>query len=201
MKAKDLILYQIATDRNYKVGDVLTFDKNTPNGQYRRVFNNNFKLNGERPCDEMYQVAKGKFKKFKSKDDIFSIAHILENYDVLTKEIALEEIRKQYFPEYPSRLHCMYLSISKDISLKNIQTMSSSPEKHGKIFQAVAVKLNGEIFKAGKVYMSREAESYSYYLDKAKLYWKQSNLMDEEVKEVLFEGQAEVVEILKEIRI
>lgn len=37
MQVKDLILYQVATDRNYKVGDKYTFGEN-PNGQWQRVF-------------------------------------------------------------------------------------------------------------------------------------------------------------------
>lgn len=199
MKVKNLILYQVATDRNYKVGDVLEFNKNIPNGQFNRVFNTDFRLNGIRPSDEIYNVAKRKFKKFKSKDDIYSIAHILEYYDVAIKEIALEEVRKEKFPNLPSRLHCMYLSISKDIVLENIKSMANNREKNGKHFQAVAVKLNGTIFKAGKEYISREAKSYEYYKEKANSYWKQKGLKDEEVKEILFEGTAEIVEILKEI--
>ena len=198
MKVKDLILYQVATDRNYKVGDVLEFNKDIPNGQFNRVFNTDFRLNGIRPSDEMYNVANRKFKKFKSKDDVYKIAHILEFYDVSIKEIALEEVRKEKFPNLPSRLHCMYLSISKDIALQNVKSMANSREKNGKHFQAVAVKLNGTIFKAGKVYVSREAKSYEYYREKANDYWKQKGLKDEEVKEILFEGKAEIIEILDE---
>ena len=199
MKVQDLILYQVATDRNYKVGDKLIFNKDIPNGQFERVYNFDFRLNDIRPSDEMYEVAKRKLKKFKSKDDIYSLAHIFEYYDVAIKEIALEEVRKQDFPQLPSRLHCMYLSINKDLALKNLKVMAESKEKRGKHFQAVAVKLNGVIFKAGKVYVNREGKSYSYYKEKAKAYWSQDGLKDEEVKEVLFEGRAEIVEILDEI--
>ena len=201
MKVKDLVLYQVATDRNYKVGDVLTFNKDISNGQGNRVFNTDFRLNNGRPSDEMYAVAKRKFKKFKSKEDIYSIAHILEYYDVAIKEMAIEEVRKELFPNLPSRLHCMYLSLSKDIALANLKSVAESRDKNGKHFQAVAVKLNGVIFKAGKVYMSREGQSYNYYKQKAVSYWKQRGLKDEEVKEVLFEGTAEVIEILDEQRI
>lgn len=198
MKVKDLVLYQVATDRNYKVGDILTFNKDIPNGQYNRVYCSDYRLNEMRPSDEMYLAIKRKFKKFKSKNDIYSIAHILEYYDVTIKELALEEVRKKYFPNLPSRLHCMYLSINKDISLHNIKSMANNREKNGKFFQVVAVKLNGIIFKAGKVYVNREAKSYEYYTEKAKKYWSQKGLKDEEIKEVLFEGTAEIVEILDE---
>lgn len=200
-KVKDLILYQVATDRNYKVGDKIVFNKDTQNGQYNRVYNSSFKLGSKRLSDEMYDVAKRKIKKFKAKEDIFTIAHKLEAYDVLVKELAIEEVRQAHFKDFPSRLHCMYLSINKELALKNIHSMATSREKKGKQFQAVAVKLNGKIFKAGRTYMSREGESYNYYREKAFDYWNQQNLTDSEVKEVLFEGTAEIVEILEEIRI
>ena len=198
MKVKDMILYQVATDRNYKVGDILLFNKDVPNGQHNRVFNSDFRLNGARPSDEMYSVAKRRLKKFKSKDDIYSLAHIFESYDVAIKEIALEEVRKEKFPDLPSRLHCMYLSTSKEIALENAKSMANNREKNGRIFQVVAVKLNGAIFKAGKVYVNREGKSYAYYKEKANAYWKQKGLKDVEVKEILFEGEAEIVEIIKE---
>ena len=198
MKVKDLILYQVATDRNYKVGDKLVFDKNTPNGQFNRVFSFSFKLDAKRPSDILYDIAAHRFKKLK-KNQLYELAHILEYYDVFVKELALEEVRESKFPDLPSRLHCMYLSISKDIALKNIESMSKNKEKNGNQFQAIAVKLNGKIFKAGKFYMTRESESYEYYKEKAYGYWSQKDLKDEEVKEILFEGEAEVVEILKEL--
>ena len=191
-KVKDLILYQVATDRNYKVGDKLVFDKNIPNGQFNSVFQTSFKVDSKRPSDILYSIAGHRFKKLKT-NQLYELAHILEYYDVFVKELALE------FPDLPSRLHCMYLSISKDIALQNIESMSKNTEKNGSQFQAIAVKLNGTIFKAGKFYMTRESESYEYYKEKAYGYWSQKDLKDEEVKEILFEGEVEVVEILKEI--
>ena len=161
-QVKDLILYQVATDRNYKVGDKLVFDKSTPNGQFSRVFKTPFKLDGKRPCDILYNIAGHRFKRLK-KNQLYELAHILEYYDVFVKELALEEVRSESFADYPSRLHCMYLSISKDIALQNIEAMAKNREKKGSQFQAVAVKLNGKIFKAGKFYMSRESESYEQY--------------------------------------
>lgn len=198
-KVKDLILYQVATDRNYKVGDIIKFNKKTNNGMFERVYNTTFLLNNIRLADELYACAERKFKKFKNKEDIYQIAHKLQIYDVLVKELAIEEVRQIHCPDFPSRLHCMYLSLNKDIVLKNIVSMANNPERNGKHFQAIAVKLNGKIFKAGKVYMSREGQSYNYYKNKALKYWQQDNLDNSEVKEILFEGTAEVVEILDEI--
>lgn len=200
MKIENEIYYQVATDRDYKIGDKLIFNKDINNGQYNRVFNTDFTINNHRLSDEIYLIAKRKFFKFRKKEDIFNIAHKLEAYDVVLKELALEEVRAEHFKDLPSRFHCMYLSISKDIALKNMEIMANNREKPGKVFQTVAVKLNGEIFKAGKVYVNREGKSYAYYKRKAIDYWNQKEVKDEEVKEILFEGEGEIIDILGEIR-
>ena len=200
MKIANEVFYQVATDRNYKIGDKLIFNKDVNNGQYNRVFNTEFIINEHKLSDEMYSIAKRKFKKFSKKEDIYNIAHKLEAYDVVLKELALEEVRKEYFNDLPSRFHCMFLSVSKEIALKNMESMANNREKIGKVFQAIAVKLNGNIFKVGKVYVNREGKSFAYYKKKAFEYWSQKDLKEHEIKEILFEGECEIIDILGEIR-
>ena len=48
--------------------------------------------------------------------------------------------------------------------------------------------------------MLLEFVNINYYYEKAKEYWAQNHLEDVEVKEILFEGTAEIVEILDEIK-
>ena len=56
MKVKDLILYQIATDRHYKVGDELEFGK-IYNFQGQRVFDVNYKMpNAENEMAEIVEI-------------------------------------------------------------------------------------------------------------------------------------------------
>ena len=58
MKVKDLILYQISTDRYYKVGDKLEFGKEY-NFQGQRVLNG-AKLNKKRTYDDGYAFVDSK---------------------------------------------------------------------------------------------------------------------------------------------
>ncbi len=196
-EVKDLILYQVATDRFFKVGDKIKFDKTINNGQYQRVYNSPFQKENIRMSDFVYSHAKRKFFRLK-RDDLYDIAHCLDFYDLTIRELAMEDVRKELYPNYPSRLHCMYLSISKDVVLENMKSMINSNEKKGTFFQAIAVKLNGKIFKAGNAYMPRTGQSYNYYREKAIEYWSQSNIQDDKVKEILFEGEAEITEIFDE---
>ena len=46
MQVKDMILYQVATDRNYKVGDIIHFG-DEPNGQEFNCLNLSFNKEGQ----------------------------------------------------------------------------------------------------------------------------------------------------------
>ncbi len=196
-KVKDLILYQVATDRNYKVGDKITFDKNTKNGQYQRVMNSVAVADNKRVCDKLYKISKSHFAKLK-KDQIFEVARYLDDYDVVLRDLALENVRKEFYPDYPSRLSSMYLSETKEDAIKNLKQMVA---QKGVLYQAVAVKLNGKIHRVGADgAISRLGQSYAYYYEKAKSYWSHKCLKGQAM-EILFEGEAEIVEIIKEIKL
>lgn len=196
-KVKDLILYQVATDRNYKVGDKLVFNKNTVTGQYNKVMNLDATFDNKRICDILFKVSKSRFKRI-SKKQLNEIAYLLDSYDVALRDLAIENVRKELFPDYPSRMHSMYLSENKE---QTFEYLKEKATEKGKTYQAVAVKLNGKIFRAGvkDCLVRRSGKSYSYYTEKAKAYWSQKCPKDQAL-EILFEGEAEIVEILKEVK-
>ncbi len=194
-KAKDLILYQVATDRNYKVGDKIHFGE-TPNGQMK-IFDFSFNQNGK-PIHELgFKTAqKGIFKNKQLQMDM-SIA--LQNYDLFMREIALEEVRKEKFPQLPSRFKCMFLSECKEDVFKNIDIMAKKTSN--KTYQAVAVKLNGQIFCVRDFGIGRPGLSFNEYKELAEKFWTQDQNSKTKAKEILFVGEAEIVEILKEIKV
>ena len=190
---KDLILYQVATDRNYKVGDKIYFGEK-PNGQIK-IFDFSFNKQGK-PLHELgFKTAK---KYFKNKQLQLDMAIALQNYDLFIREIAMEEVRQEKFPELPSRFRCMYLSESKEDVFKNIDIMANKTLK--KTYQAVAVKLNGEIFCVRDFSIGRQGLSFNEYKKLAVKYWSQDQNSTTKAKEILFVGEAEIVEILKEAR-
>lgn len=89
------------------------------------------------------------------------MAIALQNYDLFMREIALEEVKQEKFPELPSRFRCMYLSESKEDVFKNIDIMANKTLK--KTYQAVAVKLNGKIFCVRDFSIGRPGLSFNEY--------------------------------------
>ena len=57
------------------------------------------------------------------------------------------------------------------------------------------------MFYARSKGLQRNGSSYGEYLRIADEYWSQDQNSTEEVKEILFEGKAEVVEIMEEYKI
>ncbi len=195
MQVKDLILYQVATDRNYKVGDQLHFG-DQPNGQMK-IFDAAFNKNGTPLHWLTLQHAK-KRGFWKNKALLFDTYDALANYDLFMREIALEEVRKEKFPFLPSRFRCMYLSDTGDIAKKNMDIMKQrAPQKQ---YQAISVKLCGEVFYVKDFGIGRSGLSFNEYKELAEKFWSQDQTSKKESKEILFVGDAEVVEILKEYK-
>lgn len=195
MIVKDLILYQVSRDRNYKVGDIIEFGIEN-NGVGNRVFNSKFNICNETYYDLGFKYADSK-NFFKKKELIVNICKSLSESDYVIRELAVEEIRKNFYPDMPSRLKCMFLSESKDLVLRNLHDFHK--ENKNKQYQAVAVKVTGNIFYAKEIGLPRKGLSYSEYMDVAHQYWCQNQDSTSEVKEILFEGNAEIVEIIEEL--
>ena len=195
MNVKDLILYQVATDRNYKVGDKLHFGEES-NGQKFNCLNLKFNKDGQ----PLHKLGFDNAKKgiFKNKSLMIDMSKALNNYDFIMREFALEEVRRQQFPNLPSRFKCMFLSEDEDTCLNNLESMQNRTK--GKQFQVIKVKVNGEAFYVKDFAMSRLGLSFNEYKQEAVKYWSQNQNSKSATKEILFVGDAEVVEILKEIK-
>lgn len=194
MQVKDLVLYQVATDRNYKVGDKIHFGEED-NYQAYRVWNTKL-------CDNQGMFSRQGFdfvdskKIFANKNLVLKLSRALEEADFIIRELAVENVRKTKYPHLPSRLKCMFLTDSKEDCLKGLKKFYQ--KGHGKFFQAVAVKLNGEVFFVRDKVMPRLGLSYLEYLKLADEYWGQDQNSKGSTKEILFVGDAEIVEIIDE---
>lgn len=126
-------------------------------------------------------------------------AETLEHHtSVALRELALEEVRQKKYPQYPSRMGCLYVSESFE-----------EAERWGKFFAEIGrptyhiVKLDiqgncfaGDATKCFKGQLSKEEN-----LRLAELYWecKVDSENPQTVRELLVNGQMTVVEIVKEI--
>lgn len=194
MQVKDLIFYQVATDRNYKVGDIIHFG-DEPNGQEHNCLNLSFNKEGQ----PLHKIGFDNAKKgiFKNKNLILDLSKALSNYDFIMREFALEEVRKQQFSHLPSRFRCMFLSEDADTCLHNLQGFINRGA--GSNLQAIKVRVNGEAHFVKDYGVSRLGLSFNEYKEEAIKYWGQDQHSPSTSKEILFTGDVEIVEILKEV--
>ena len=196
VKVKNLILYQVATDRNYKVGDKYIFGE-TDNGQAYHVYNTVYQDENHQP---LHVVGFNNLKRgiFKNKKLLIDLSQALSKYDFALRELALEEVRQEQFPQLPSRMKCMFLTDDEKECLDNLPKFANVG--YGSLFQAVAVKVCGTIFFARDFVVARKGLSINQYKEQAVKYWSQDQNSKTKAKEILFIGEAEIVEILKEIK-
>jgi len=195
-KVKDLIMYQ-ATTRDYKVGDILEFGKER-NYQAERVFKTDYKMKGaENNMAEMFVDEKLKKKKKLKPEEMKAISTILWNYGFSMRELGYEICRQLYHKEEPSRLTAMFLC-EKPEEAKCYLTTAQQKGKDTDP-KVVGVKLNGKLLKTSNSFNMRGGKSIDEFIEQAHDYWNGvgDDFEDKKSIEYLFEGTAEVVEIIR----
>lgn len=194
MKVKDLIMYQ-ATTRDYEIGDILEFGT-ARNYQAERVYKTNYRM-PDGSMAELFLEDKIKRNKKLTLNEMRAICDILWNYGFSMREIGMEICRQQYYKGQPSRLKGMFLC-EKAEEAKNYLTTAKTKGKSSNP-KVVGLKLNGKILKTSNSFNSRGGKSIDEFVEQAHNYWKgvDNNYEDKNSVEYLFEGTAEVVEIIK----
>ena len=173
--------YHVVTEWPMHVGQQILFDEEHHSGVYQRVYDKIDIVN------DIY-ANPGKYD-----------AETLEHHtSVALRELALEEVRQKEYPQYPSRMGCLYVS----------RTLEEA-EKWGKFFAEIGrptyhiVKLDikgncfvGDATKCFNGQLNREDN-----LRLAEIYWKSNADAENQqaICEILVDGQITVVEIVKEI--
>ena len=176
-----MIAYHVVTDRPMYAGQQIVFDEEHHSGVYQRVL------------DKMDIV-----------NDIYANPaaydpETLEHHTaVALRELALEEVRREKYPQYPSRMGCLYVS----------ETFEEA-EKWGIFFAEIGrptyhiVKLDiqGNCFVGNASRCFRGRTSKAENLRLAELYWQSGADGDDPkaVREMLVDGRITVMEIVKEI--
>ena len=198
-KVKDLIMYQ-ATTRDYKVGDIIEFGKER-NYQAQRVFNTNYRMDGaENGMAEMFLDEKLKKKKKTLKlkrEEAKSINNILWSYGFSMRELGYEICRQLYHKNEPSRLTSMFLCEKAEEAKCYLTTAKQKGKDTDP--KVVGVKLNGKLLKTSNIFNRRDGKSLDEFIEQAHDYWKGvgDDFADTKSVEFLFEGTAEIVEVIR----
>lgn len=169
--------YHVVTEKPMYVGQHIVFDENHHNGVWQRV---NEKI--DIVCD-IYNNP----KKYKDIE--------LEHHtSVALRELALEQVRVEKYPNYPSRMACLYVSKTLEEAEKWLDYFVSLGRP---TFQIVKLQVNGNMFygDAENCFDGKLSEKENLIL--AEKYWKNEDFNESSIIEMLVDGNIEVVEIVK----
>ena len=176
-----MIAYHAVTERPMREGQTIVFDENRRSGVYRRVKD---KL---QIVSEIYADP----EKYKGVP--------LEHHTaVALRELAMEEVRREKYPQYPSRMGCLYVS----------QTLNEAVQ-WGEFFARIGRPTYSivELDITGNVFIGEATRCFDGTSDKsenmrlAQHYWNIDQAPDSprEVREILAGGEINVLRIVKEI--
>ena len=193
---KDLIMYQ-ATTRDYKVGDVLEFGKER-NYQAKRVLESNYKYAGaENNMVELFLEDKLNKGETLTLQEMRRVLDILWKYGFSMRELGMEICRQLYHKQEPSRFTAMFLCEKAE----EAKCYLSTAQQKGKTTdpKVVGVKLNGKLLKTSNSFNMRGGKSIDEFIEQAHDYWNGvgDDFEDKKSIEYLFEGNAEIVEIIR----
>jgi len=203
-KVKNLIMYHFHDKNKYddlwQVGNVI--DNTSEN------FINDFCGSGENYCPgldgdgEDYYLVDGilyyldllengtNFSNEKAIVVLQDIRKGIINYQTTIRELALEEVRKDYYPNRISRKNCIWLCSKAQLEFWK-------EEFSKRKISLYKVEVTGEIFKTNEGLLPRTRDSYISMLNDAHKYWNPKlSEVDEENMEYLFRGKIRVLEKL-----
>lgn len=176
-----MLAYHVVTERPMYVGQRIVFDETHHSGVYQRV------LAKKDLVDAIYADPTG-----------YDAAALEHHTSVALRELALEEVRRMSYPQYPSRLACLYVSAS----LEEAEEWGRYFSDIGRpTYHIVELDVNGRCFvgDAAKCFAGRPNKEENLRL--AELYWKNDVCTTDTrvIRELLVDGQLTVVRIVKEI--
>lgn len=170
---KDLFVYHVVTEKPMHIGQHIIFDNNHHNGVWQRVNEKQDIVNDIYNNPEKY------------KDTEFE-----HHTSVALRELALEKVRADKYPEYPSRMACLYVSKTLEEAEKWFDYFVNLGRP---TFQIVKLKVNGNEFygDATKCFDGKLTEKDNPIL--AEKYWENKVSDETSILEILVDGDIEVM--------
>lgn len=174
-----MFAYHVVTERPMMLGQTIVFDEDHHSGVYQRVMEREALVRDVYAHPEKYPLP---------------LEHHL---DVAIRELAMEQVRQEKFPHYPSRMASLYVSRTLEESRRWAEffTRIGRPT-----FAIVKLKVEGRCFIGDACNCFDGTPGLADNLARAEHYWL--NLPNEDgepIHEMLVDGVITVEEIVEEI--
>ncbi|WP_144611320.1 DUF2441 domain-containing protein [Bacillus cereus] len=192
MNEQGFFVYHIVTRKKVKIGQSIQFNKNQTNTLFHFFFEReHLNSSGEDSIQILKEHYKNEELHIKNEN-----ATVVMNYMDQTiraiRETIVEMVRLQEYPDYPSRLSCLYAAKSYEDALKWKALFDSYNRE---VLQIVKLRVIGSSFEGdGNLLPTEDAIPFSQKMEQAREYWKGN--VNNELPELLINGEIEVVEII-----
>ncbi|MES5938629.1 MULTISPECIES: DUF2441 domain-containing protein [unclassified Bacillus cereus group] len=187
----EFYVYHIVTRKKMNIGQIIHFDKNQTNTLYRFFFEREqLNSSGEDGIKIINNHYKNEELHIKNENAKVVMSYIDQTIRTV-RETIVEMVRLQEFPEYPSRLSCLYAAKSYEDALKWKALFDSYNRE---VLQIVKLRVIGHCFEGdGNLLPKEDGIPFSQKIEQAREYWK--GTVNNELPELLINGKIEVVEI------
>ena len=194
MYENENIFFHVVTRNKMSVGQIIHFDQDQKNTLYRFFFEKeqlNFK--GEDFIQILYGNRTEEGLHLNKEDADVAMKYISQTIRAV-RETIVEMVRVQEFPQYPSRLSCLYAAKSYEDALKWKALFESFNRN---VLQIVKLRVEGSTFVGDANRLPKEdGIPFSQKIEQAREYWRGN--VTSELPEVLINGKIEVIEIIDE---
>lgn len=133
-----------------------------------------------------------------AKPEKYKSEELEHHTSVALRELALEEVRRESYPFYPSRMCCLYVSRTYE----EAERWADFFARIGRpTYSIVELDIKGKCFIGDATKCFDGQTDRATNLELAKIYWENPQTEDSknEVCEILVDGEITVVKIVKEI--
>ncbi|OBW60176.1 DUF2441 domain-containing protein [Solibacillus sp. FSL W7-1472] len=192
MGENHFFVYHIVTRNKMKLGQIINFEENQYNTLYGFFFENEqVNSNGE----DFIQILQSHYTNdglILDKDNADVAIKYIGQTTRAIREVIVEMVRLKEFPQFPSRLSCLYAAKTYEDALRWKQIFDSFNRK---VLQIVKLKVVGNYFEGdGDLLPKEDGKSFSIKIEQATEYWKGN--ISNQLPELLINGKIEVTEII-----
>ncbi|MCU5342366.1 DUF2441 domain-containing protein [Bacillus cereus] len=191
MNEAEFYAYHIVTRRKMNIGQIIHFNKNQHNTLYHFFFEKE-QLNAS--GEDGMKIINNHYKNEElhiNNENAQVVMNYIDQTIRAVRETIVEMVRLQEYPNYPSRLSCLYAAKSYDDALKWKALFDSYNRE---VLQIVKLRVIGNHFEGdGNLLPKEDGIPFSQKIEQAREYWKGNS--KSELPELLINGKIEVVEI------
>lgn len=194
MKGKEFIAYHLVTRKKMQLGQIINFDNNQHNNLYQFFFEKE-QINSK--GEDIIRILSSHYSEeglnLNKEDAEVAIKYVDQTIRAI-RETIVEMVRLQEFPEFPSRLSCLYAAKNYEDALK-WKILFDSYNRN--VLQIVKLRVAGNYFEGdGNLLPKEDGVPFSRKIEQAREYWMGNR--DNELPELLINGRIEVVEMIEE---